>query len=446
MAPTRIISCQVKDIRFPTSLEKDGSDAMNLAPDYSAPYIILKTDSDLEGHGLTFTVGKGNEIVCHAIRVLSQMVVNKELDYIYNDFGTFWRSLTSEDQMRWLGPEKGVMHLAVAAIINALWDLWAKIEGKPLWKLLVDMEPEKLVSTIDFRYMSNVLSKDEALAILKKMQAGKSERENNLKSTGYPAYTTSVGWLGYDDVKLHRLCKEALAEGFTRFKAKVGADLADDKRRLTIIREEVGQDKMLLVDANQRWEVQEAIDWMKELAQFNLTWIEEPTSPDDILGHAQIAKELNPLGIGVATGEQCQNRIMFKQFLQANALQFCQIDSCRLGGVNENLAVILMASKYGVPICPHGGGVGLCELIQHLSIFDYIAVSGSLDKRVVEYVDHLHENFLHPTVVKNGSYQLPQAPGYSAQMKESSLVSNEWPNGAVWKKLIHDGVYTNPGI
>ncbi|ESP05217.1 hypothetical protein LOTGIDRAFT_227879 [Lottia gigantea] len=441
-APIRVVACEVKDIRFPTSLEKDGSDAMNKAPDYSSPYVILKTDSQLEGHGITFTVGKGNEIVCHAIKVLSKMVVGVELSTIYNDFGTFWRSLTSEDQMRWLGPEKGVMHLAVAAIINALWDLWAKVERKPLWKLLADMEPEKLVSTIDFRYISDALTKEEALSILKKQQSGKKDREKHIKEIGYPSYTTSVGWLGYDDVKLRRLCKEALSQGFTRFKAKVGADLEDDKRRLGIIREEVGKDKILLVDANQRWEVQEAIEWMKELAQFDLTWIEEPTSPDDILGHAKIAKELNPLGIGVATGEQCQNRIVFKQFLQADALQFCQIDSCRLGGVNENLAVILMACKFGVPICPHGGGVGLCELIQHLSIFDYIAVSGTLEKRVVEYVDHLHEHFLTPTVINNGSYIPPQAPGYSITMKESTIKSNEYPNGSVWQKLIKDGVYT----
>ncbi|XP_041358286.1 mitochondrial enolase superfamily member 1-like [Gigantopelta aegis] len=440
MATTKVTGYNVKDIRFPTSLEKDGSDAMNTAPDYSAPYLTLKTDSHLEGHGITFTLGKGNKIVCHAIDVLVKMVIGKKLSDIYSNFGSFWRTLTSEDQMRWLGPEKGVMHLAVAAIINALWDLWAKMEGKPLWKLLVDMEPEQLVSTIDFRYMADALTKDEALAILKSMQAGKKERESEVISKGVPAYTTTVGWLGYSDEKLRRLCKEALAGGWTKFKAKVGADLKDDIRRLTIIREEIGPDNILLVDANQRWEVQESIDWMKELAKFKITWIEEPTSPDDILGHGEIAKALNPLGIGVATGEACQNRVMFKQFLKSHALQYCQIDSCRLGGVNENLAVILMAKKYNVPVCPHGGGVGLCELIQHLATFDLIAVSGNLESRMVEFADHLSEHFINPCVVKNGHYVVPQAIGYSMDMKESSLQDHEYPTGKVWQKLIADGI------
>ncbi|XP_048256466.1 mitochondrial enolase superfamily member 1-like [Haliotis rufescens] len=443
VAPTQITACVVRDIRHPTSLEKDGSDAMNVAPDYSAPYVVLSTDSLLEGHGFTFTVGKGNEIVCHAIKVLSKFVVGLKLSAIFADFASFWRSLTSEDQMRWLGPEKGVMHLAVAAITNAVWDLWAKMEGKPMWKLLVDMEPEKLVSTIDFRYLTDGMTREEAIAVLKEMQAGKKEREADVIAKGFPAYTTSCGWLGYDDVKLRRLCKEALAQGFTKFKAKVGTDLEDDIRRLRIIREEIGPDHLLMVDANQKWEVQEAIDWMKQIAQFNLTWIEEPTSPDDVLGHAEIARALNPLGIGVATGEQCQNRVMFKQFLKAKALQFCQIDACRLGGVSENVAVILMAKKLGnIPICPHGGGVGLCEFVQHLSIFDYIAVSGTYDNRVTEYVDHLHENFKNPCIVKNGRYVVPKAPGYSADMLESSLDKFEYPTGAEWKRLIAEGVYS----
>nr|KAG5709616.1 hypothetical protein BaRGS_001666 [Batillaria attramentaria] len=319
----------------------------NKAPDYSCAYVVFSTDSDLQGHGITFTVGKGNEIVCHATEVLSKMVVGQELKVIYGNFGLFWRSLTSEDQMRWLGPEKGVMHLAVAALTNALWDLWAKIERKPLWKLLVDMEPEQLVSAIDFRYMHDVLTPQEAVEMLKKARQGKEKREQELLEKGYPCYTTSCGWLGYEDEKIKRLCKEALAQGFTRFKAKVGADLKDDQRRCRLLREMIGPDNVLMVDANQRWEVQEAIDWMKGLADCNITWIEEPTSPDDILGHQQIAKALKPLGIGVATGEACQNRIMFKQFLAAGAMQFCQIDSCRLGGVSENVAVILMANKFG---------------------------------------------------------------------------------------------------
>ncbi|PVD23085.1 hypothetical protein C0Q70_16347 [Pomacea canaliculata] len=443
MAPTVITACSVRDIRFPTSLERDGSDAMNKAPDYSCPYVVLTTDVvGVEGHGITFTVGKGNEIVCHAVRVLSKMVVGQKVNEIYSDFGKFWQTLTSEDQMRWLGPEKGVMHLAVAAVVNALWDLWAKIEGKPLWKLLADMEPEKLVSTIDFRYMHDVLTPEEAIEMLKKSQDGKQEREAEMLAKGYPCYTTSCGWLGYEDEKIERLCREALEEGFTRFKAKVGADIEDDRRRCRLIRKLIGPNNILLVDANQRWEVQQAIDWMKELADSKITWIEEPTSPDDILGHLQIAKALNPLGIGVATGEQCQNRIMFKQFLKSGAMQFCQIDSCRLGGVNENLAVILMAHKFGVPVCPHAGGVGLCELVQHLSIFDYICVSGSLENRMTEYLDHLHQHFKAPCVVREGNYIPPQAAGYSVDMKESSLNDYEWPTGRVWQDLIASGKYT----
>lgn len=415
---------------------------MNKAPDYSCAYVVLTTDSDLEGHGITFTVGKGNEIVCHATEVLSKMVVGQSLKDIYGSFGKFWRTLTSEDQMRWLGPEKGVMHLAVAALTNALWDLWAKIEGKPLWKLLVDMEPEELVAAIDFRYMHDVLTPLEAIDMLKKVQQGKEKREKELLEKGYPCYTTSCGWLGYEDEKIKRLCKEALAQGFTSFKAKVGADLKDDQRRCRLLRELIGPDNILLVDANQRWEVQEAIDWMKGLADCNITWIEEPTNPDDILGHQAIAKVLNPLGIGVATGEACQNRIMFKQFLAAGAMQFCQIDSCRLGGVSENVAVILMANKFGVPVCPHAGGVGLCELVQHLSMFDFVSVSGTMEKRMTEYLDHLHEHFKNPCVVKNGRYLPPQSPGYSVDMKESSLSDYEWPKGRVWQELIAKGTYT----
>ncbi|XP_035828249.1 mitochondrial enolase superfamily member 1 isoform X2 [Aplysia californica] len=333
------------------------------------------------------------------------------------------------------------MHMAVAGIANAVWDLWARKENKPLWKLLVDMEPDQLVSTIDFRYITDALTKEEALDILKSMQTGKAKREQELAASGFPAYTTSCAWLGYSDEKIERLCKEAMAEGFTRFKMKVGSDLEDDKRRAKILRQTMGPDNLLMVDANQKWEVPEAIDWMKQLAQYKITWIEEPTSPDDVLGHAAISKALQPLGIGVATGEQCQNRVMFKQFLASGAMQFCQIDSCRLGGVSENLAVILMAKKFGVPVCPHGGGVGLCEYIQHLSVFDYISVSGSLDNRMTEYTAHLHEHFVSPAEMKNGCYVLPQTPGYSIEMKSSSLASYVWPTGQVWQKLIQDGVY-----
>ncbi|GAB1607379.1 mitochondrial enolase superfamily member 1-like [Argonauta hians] len=438
---TTITGYSLRDIRFPTSLGLHGSDAMNKQPDYSCSYIVLKTDGEYEGHGFTFTVGRGNEIVCSAIKSLSKLVIGVKLNNIYKDFGMFWRSLTSDDQMRWIGPEKGVIHLATAAIVNALWDLWAKIEGKPLWKLLVDMEPEQLVSVIDFRYIYDALTPKEAIDLLKKMKKGKAEREKHLLKEGYPAYTTSCGWLGYPDDKIRKLCKEALAEGFTQFKAKVGSNLEDDKRRCEIIREEIGFDNTLMLDANQKWEVQEAIDWMKELAEYKPAWIEEPTSPDDIAGHAHIGKHLRPLNIGIATGEQCQNRIMFKQFLQGKAMDFCQIDSCRLGGVNENLAVILMAAKFNVPVCPHAGGVGLCELVQHLSMFDYVCASGKL--RVIEYVNHLHEHFLTPVKIWNGCYQVPLTPGYTSEMKTSSLDEHEYPNGSEWKKLSVDGATTS---
>ncbi|GFO21024.1 mitochondrial enolase superfamily member 1 [Plakobranchus ocellatus] len=436
-----IISLTVRDLRFPTSLEKDGSDAMNKSPDYSCPYVTLETESGLTGNGITFSLGRGNNIVCEAIKLLRHLVVGQDICNILQNFGAFWRSLTSEDQIRWLGPEKGVMHMAVAAIVNAVWDLWAKKEKKPLWKLLVDLEPEQLVSTIDFRHIEDCLTKQEAIEMLQCMRADKEKREQEMRANGFPAYTTSCAWLGYSDEKIVKLCKEAQADGFTRFKMKVGSDVEDDKRRAGILRQTMGSENLLMVDANQKWEVPEAIAWIRELAPYKLTWIEEPTSPDDVLGHLEIAKALNPLGIGVATGEQCQNRIMFKQFLKSGAMQFCQIDCCRMGGVNEVLAVILLARKFKVPVCPHGGGVGLCEYIQHMSIFDYIAVSGSLDNRMIEYTDHLHEHFHHPCHMKNGCYMPPETPGFSIDMKSSSLADYEWPSGKIWQKLISEGVY-----
>ncbi|XP_013404925.1 mitochondrial enolase superfamily member 1 isoform X1 [Lingula anatina] len=437
-----ITELTVKDVRFPTSLEAHGSDAMHADPDYSCAYVIFKTDSKLEGHGLTFSLGRGNDLVCNSIKYMGRMVVGKKVSDIFDNFGIFWEKLVNDTQFRWLGPEKGVVHLATAGIVNALWDMWAKMEGKPLWKLLVDMEPEKLVSTMDFRYLSDALTPEEALAILKKNQSTKAEREKELLSKGYPAYTTSAGWLGYSEERIKKLCQEAMAEGFTKFKVKVGADLKDDIRRCRVIREQIGYDKVLMTDANQRWDVQQSIDWMKQLAEFKPLWIEEPTSPDDIMGHAAIAKALKPYGIGVATGEMCQNRVMFKQFIVEGAMQFCQIDSCRLGGVNEILVVLLMAYKYRVPVCPHGGGVGLCEYINHLCIFDYICVSASMENRVTEYVDHLHEHFKSPCVVKDGCYTVPKDPGYSAEMKEESLLEYEYPSGSVWKKLFAEGKFT----
>ncbi|XP_064605141.1 mitochondrial enolase superfamily member 1-like [Liolophura sinensis] len=438
--PTVIREISARDIRFPTTLEGDGSDAMN-EPDYSCAYVVVKTDTELEGYGLTFTVGKGNEIVCCAIKAYTQLIVGKRLADIFADFGGFYRDVVQHGQLRWLGPEKGVTHLATAAIFNALWDLWARMEGKPVWKLLADMAPEQIVSLVDFRYINDLITREEAIGLLKAGQQGKEDRLAKLLAQGYPAYTTSCGWLGYPDDKIRQLCEEALTEGFDVFKMKVGADVQDDIRRIQIIREMIGPDRKLMTDANQRWDVNEAIDWMKKLAPFKPYWIEEPTCPDDILGHATIAKALNPLGIGVATGEQCQNRIMFKQFLRGGALQFCQIDSCRLGSLNEIIAVLLMAAKVNIPVCPHGGGVGLCEYIQHISMFDYLCVSGSMENRVTEYVDHLHEHFVTPVIMKKGHYQVPQAPGYSIEMKADSLDMYEYPKGKVWQKLFDDGIY-----
>src|SRR4051794_1431766 len=412
--PIRITDVTARDIRFPTSRQHIGSDAMNPDPDYSAAYIVLRTDSPLEGHGLTFTIGRGNQLCVAAANALKPLLVGKTLKSFTENMGAFWRMITGDSQLRWVGPEKGVIHLATAAIVNAVWDLWAKVEGKPVWKLLCDMSPEEIVRCIDFRYITDALTPDEALGMLRDSASTRSQRIAEMERDGYPAYTTSAGWLGYTDDHLRELCRTALAEGWTHFKIKVGADLDDDIRRSTIIREEIG-DRKLMMDANQRWDVGEAIENMRTLARFDPWWIEEPTSPDDVLGHAAIAKAIAP--IGVATGEHCQNRVVFKQLMQANAISFCQIDRCRLGGVNEIIAVYLMAAKFGIPVCPHAGGVGLCEYVQHLQIFDYISVSASQDNRIVEYVDHLHEHFVDPVVIRNGRYMPPTLPGYSIEMK-----------------------------
>lgn len=428
-----ITGIEVKDIRFPTSKNLDGSDAMNPDPDYSAAYVILQTDhpENLEGHGLTFTIGRGNELCVSAIHALSHLILGKSFQAIVTDLGKFWKEITGDSQLRWLGPEKGVIHLATAAVVNAIWDLYAKVEGKPLWQLLADMSPEELVRCVDFTYISDVLTREEALAILQRQSESKSERIAELKAKGYPAYTTSAGWLGYSDEKMRRLCKEAKAEGFTHLKMKVGSNLEDDMRRASIIREEIGDDLRLMMDANQKWDVDEAIENMAALATFQPYWIEEPTSPDDILGHAKIAKAVAP--IKVATGEHCQNRVMFKQLMQANAIGICQIDSCRVGGVNEILAILLMAAKFNIPVCPHAGGVGLCEYVQHLSMIDYIAISGSLDNRIIEYVDHLHEHFHDPVVIQNGHYMPPRMAGYSITMKEASIQTYSYPDGTYWQ-------------
>lgn len=429
----KITNLVVRDIRFPTSAQADGSDALNLG-DYSATYVVLETGTGLEGHGLTFTNGRGNEIVVAAVHALKHHVVGRRLDDIVSDMRNFFRDLTVDKQLRWLGPEKGILHMATGAILNAVWDLWAKREQKPMWKHLVDLSPEQLVSTIDFTYITDVLKPQEAIEMLHARREGRQAREAEMRADGYPAYTTSTGWLGYPDEKVRRLCKEAIGQGWTAFKMKVGQNLEDNVRRAAIMREEIGPQRKLMMDANQCWDVDEAITQMKALARFEPWWIEEPTSPDDILGHARIARAVAP--IGVATGEVCQNRVMFKQLLQADAIKFVQVDSCRMGGVNEAVAVILMAEKFKKPVCPHAGGVGLCEYVQHLSIFDYIAVSASLEDRLCEYVDHLHEHFVDPCIAKNARYVTPLRPGYSIDIKPQSIAEYEFPTGRIWQKFV----------
>ncbi|HKP16254.1 MAG TPA: L-fuconate dehydratase [Gemmatimonadaceae bacterium] len=435
-----ITKVEVRDVRFPTSRGLDGSDAMNADPDYSATYVILHTDAadGPQGHGLTFTIGRGNELCVAAVRALTPFVVGLSLEEIAADMGAFWRRIVGDSQLRWVGPEKGVIHLATAAVVNAVWDLWAKVEGKPVWKLLTDMSPEEIVRCVDFRYITDALTPDEALELLRRQAPTRMQRESELRMSGYTAYTTSAGWLGYSDEKIRRLCREGMAEGWSHFKIKVGRDLADDVRRAALIREEIGPARKLMVDANQVWEVNEAIASMRELARFDPWWIEEPTSPDDILGHAAIARAIAP--IGVATGEHCQNRIVFKQLMQAGAISFCQIDACRLGGVNEVIAVLLLAAKFGIPVCPHAGGVGLCEYVQHLSMFDYVCVSGTMENRIVEYVDHLHEHFLDPVVIRGGRYMPPATPGYSITMRAESLDEYAYPDGAAWAGVARSAV------
>jgi L-fuconate dehydratase len=428
----KITSVSVRDIRFPTTRDRDGSDSMNQG-DYSATYVVLRTDQPgLEGHGLTFTNGRGNELCVAAVRALERHVVGRDLEAIVDGMRAFFRSLTQDVQLRWLGPEKGILHMATGAVINAVWDLWAKRDGKPLWKLVVDMPPEQLVSCLDFSYITDALTPEEATDILRRLAPTRAAREAEMHRDGYPAYTTSTGWLGYPDEKVRRLCREAIAAGWTAFKMKVGQDLEGNLQRAALMREELGPDRILMMDANQCWDVGESIRQMKALARFDPWWIEEPTSPDDALGHAAIARAIAP--IGVATGEACQNRVIFKQLLQAEAIRFCQVDSCRMGGVNEALSVMLMAAKFGVPVCPHAGGVGLCEYVQHLSLVDYIAISGSLENRVLEYVDHLHEHFVDPVRIRNARYLAPTAPGYSITMKPESLDAFEFPSGREWAR------------
>ncbi|NEN05089.1 fuconate dehydratase [Diaminobutyricibacter tongyongensis] len=421
-----ITALRTSDIRFPTSTMLDGSDAMNPDPDYSAAYVRVITDSDdgLEGHGFVFTIGRGNDVEVAAIRALEGHLAGRDVEDLLADMGGTWRELVYDSQLRWLGPEKGVMHMAIGAVVNALWDLKAKRAGLPLWALLSAMTPEEIVALVDFRYLSDALTPDDALSILRSAQNGRDGRRAELLASGFPAYTTTPGWLGYDDAKLDRLCREAVADGFEQVKLKVGANRADDVRRLGIARAAIGPRISLAVDANQRWEVAEAIDWIADLAPFDLAWVEEPTNPDDILAHAAIARGIAP--IPVATGEHGANRVMFKQFLQADALRVLQIDATRVAGVNENIAILLLAAKFGVRVCPHAGGVGLCEVVQHLSMFDFVAVSGSIDGRMIEYVDHLHEHFVTPVDVHDGRYWPPTAPGSGAEMRTESIASYTW--------------------
>lgn len=426
-----ITSMEVADIRFPTSVQLAGSDAMNPDPDYSAAYVVLTTDDPVapQGHGFTFTLGRGTEIVVAAVRALEHLVVGTSVERLQNDMGGFARSLVADSQLRWLGPEKGVVALATGAIVNAAWDLWAKWEGKPVWKLLADLTPEQVVALVDFRYIDDVLSPQNALTILNAQAPDKARAEATLRQNGLRAYTTSAGWLGYSDDKMTKLLHEALTDGFDSFKIKVGTDLDEDVRRCALTRSVIGEQRRLMVDANQVWGVDEAVRWMEALRPFNIFWIEEPTSPDDILGHAAIARAVAP--VKVATGEQVQNRIVFKQMLQAGSLSICQIDACRVAGVNEVVAVLLMAAKFRVPVCPHAGGVGLCELVSHLAAFDAIAVAGEQPDRMVEFVDHLHQHFVEPTVVHDGHYVLPTQAGYVTMLDESRS-RYSYPTGPVW--------------
>ncbi|GHH71420.1 l-fuconate dehydratase [Streptomyces sulfonofaciens] len=428
----RVTAVDTHDIRFPTSRELDGSDAMNPDPDYSAAYVVLRTDAGdgPEGHGFTFTIGRGNDVQVAAIDSLRDHVVGRRVADLAADPGSLARDLTGDSQLRWLGPEKGVMHMAIGAVVNAAWDLAAKCAGKPLWQFLADAEPEWLVRQIDFRYLTDALTRDEALDLLRRGREGAAERAARLRERGYPAYTTSPGWLGYDDEKLTRLARRAVADGFTQIKLKVGADLADDVRRCRVARSVVGPHVRMAIDANQRWDVDAAVEWTRALAEFDPYWVEEPTSPDDILGHAAIRRGVAP--VKVATGEHVQNRIVFKQLLQAGAIDVLQIDAARVGGVNENLAILLLAAKFGVPVCPHAGGVGLCELVQHLSMFDYVALTGSTEDRVIEYVDHLHQHFTDPVVITDGHYRAPAAPGFSATMRPESIAEYTYPDGTFW--------------
>lgn len=430
----RITALDAFDVRFPTSRYLDGSDAMNADPDYSAAYVVLRTDdaSGLVGHGFVFTIGRGNHVQTAALRSLSHLVVGQDVDQVLDDLGVFARSLVGDSQLRWLGPEKGVIHMAIGAVINAAWDMAARRAGKPVWRLIADMSPEQIVRLIDFRYLTDALTPAEALAMLRSAAEGKAERIAHLLEHGYPAYTTSPGWLGYSDDKLARLARQAVSDGFRTIKLKVGSNIEDDIRRCGLAREAIGPDIAMAVDANQRWDVDPAIAWIRNLAPFNVAWVEEPTSPDDVLAHQAIRRAVAP--IPISTGEHTQNRVVFKQLFQAQAVDLIQIDATRVGGVNENLAILLLAKKFGVRVFPHAGGVGLCELVQHLAMADFVAISGRMADRAIEYVDHLHEHFVDPVRIRAGHYLAPEVPGFSATMREESLREHLFPDGRVWQK------------
>jgi L-fuconate dehydratase len=428
-----IVSLDTYDVRFPTSRHLDGSDAMNPFPDYSAAYVVLRTSAGREGYSLAFTVGRGNDVQVAGIQALAPLVVGQPVDDLITDITRMSQLMTGDSQLRWLGPAKGVIHMAASAVLNALWDLAARGAGKPLWKLLADLTPDQIVSLVDFRYLRDALTEDEALALLRSAGAGRADREAQLLERGYPAYTTTPGWLGYDDEKLAQLSMTAAADGFHLIKLKVGANVADDVRRLGIARAAVGPDMPIAVDANQIWGVPEAIAWMEQLKPYDPYWVEEPTSPDDVLGHAAVRKAIAP--IRVATGEHAANAVIFKQLLQARAVDVVQIDACRVGGVNENVAIMLLAAKYGVPVCPHAGGVGLCEMVQHLAMFDFLAISGTTEGRMTEHVDHLHEHFVDPARIVAGHYVAPRAPGAGAQMHASSIEEFLYPSGPQWAFL-----------
>ncbi|MEV6641521.1 enolase C-terminal domain-like protein [Amycolatopsis sp. NPDC051371] len=428
--PEVISAIEAVDVRFPTSLSLDGSDAMNPEPDYSAAYVTIRTSAGQEGYGLAFTVGRGNDVQVAAVRALVPLIAGMPVDDALADLGGFSRRLTGDSQLRWLGPDKGAIHMAAAAIVNAVWDLRARREGKPVWRLLAELPPAELVDLIDFRYLQEALTRDEALDILRRAEPGRAARQAELLASGYPAYATTPGWLGYSPEKLAALAAEAVEDGFTQIKLKVGADLDEDVRRLRLAREVVGPDVRIAIDANQAWGVGQAIAWLRPLAEFDPYWIEEPTSPDDVLGHAAIRRAVAP--IKVATGEHTHNAVMFKQLLQAEAIDILQLDASRVAGVTENIAILVLAAKFGVPVCPHAGGVGLCEMVQHLAMFDFVAVSGTRQDRVIEYVDHLHEHFVDPVRVERGRYLAPDRPGLGARLHAESVARYRFPDGPAW--------------